>query len=374
MSNERLARLRSELVQAGFGGLVLVPAANLTYISGLFFHHPSRLNLVIIPAADAVPCYVIPALEMSVAQAKSQIPMRYFPWHDSDGPAAALQAALHAALDDAARQLPLGIEFTEMKVRDLRAIEAASPAITTADATALLASVRMVKADDEIANIETAVRMVEAGLQATIAAIRPGMTERQLSQICREAILAQGADDESFANIVASGPNGANPHHQNSDRAFQPGDLIILDCGARYNGYISDITRTVAFGEPSAEVRRIYETVQAANAAGRAAVAPGRSGAEIDRATRQVIEAAGYGEYFIHRTGHGFGMETHELPNIVGGSDTPLKVGTTFTIEPGVYIPGLAGVRIEDDMVITAEGGRSLTSLPRDLLIIPTEA
>ncbi|NTV65263.1 MAG: M24 family metallopeptidase, partial [Oscillochloris sp.] len=162
--------------------------------------------------------------------------------------------------------------------------------------------------------------------------------------------------------------------HSNGQRVFAPGDLIIIDCGARYGGYISDTTRTVALGEPDAEARAIYELVRQANAAGRAAAGPGVSGAQIDAATRQVIAAAGYGAYFNHRTGHGIGLEVHELPNIVAGSDAPLAPGTTFTIEPGIYIPGKLGVRIEDDMVITADGACSLTRMDRELLIVPAVA
>jgi Xaa-Pro dipeptidase len=183
--------------------------------------------------------------------------------------------------------------------------------------------------------------------------------------------MAKAGGAPSFGTIVASGPNSANPHHSNGDRPFAAGDLIIMDGGAWHQGYASDITRTIALGQPSVEARRIYELVKAANAAGRAAATrPGATGETIDQAARQVIEQGGYGPQFIHRTGHGLGMEVHEPPYIVGGSRDPLPVGATFTVEPGVYISGVGGVRIEDDVVVTEEGAESLTSFDRDLIVV----
>jgi Xaa-Pro dipeptidase len=195
------------------------------------------------------------------------------------------------------------------------------------------------------------------------------MTERQLAEIWeREMRTAGGAP--SFSTIIASGPHAANPHHSNSERTFQPGDLIVMDGGALCEGYASDITRTIALGEPSPELRRVYDLVLAANVAGRAACRPGASGAAIDQAARAVIEAGGYGPHFLHRTGHGLGLEIHEPPYIVAGSNDPLEPGTTFTIEPGIYVASLGGVRIEDDVVITADGAESLTTFERELIIV----
>jgi Xaa-Pro dipeptidase len=371
MSVQRLDRVVMALREAGLGGLALMPDANLTYLSGLSFHKGKRLTLALIPADGATPCFVVPALEQSKCEAGSLIAFRYFPWSDAEGPKAALAAAVAAAFPAGLGGRELAVEFTSLRVMELRALEAAIPGLRSADATALMAELRMAKDEQELAAIEQAVRIVELALKRTVEQIRVGMTERQLSRICADEIIAAGADAESFENIVASGPNGANPHHSNSDRAFQAGDLIIIDCGARYGGYISDITRTFALGEPSDEARRIYDLVLRANAEGRRVARPEASGSEIDAAARAVIDAGGYGQYFMHRTGHGFGLEGHELPNIVAGSDEPLAPGTTFTVEPGIYVPGLAGVRIEDDMVITADGARSLTSYPRELTIIP---
>ena len=174
-----------------------------------------------------------------------------------------------------------------------------------------------------------------------------------------------GADSVAFM-IVVAGPNGADPHAGPSDRPLQPGDLVTIDCGAVHKGYTADITRTFAIGQVEEQLAEIYEVVRQANAAGRAAVRPGVAAQEIDRAARAVIENAGYGQYFTHRTGHGLGIETHEPPYMVEGNELRLEPGMVFTVEPGVYVPGLGGVRIEDDMVVTAEGGESLTTFPRE--------
>lgn len=371
MSTQRLDRVVAALRGRGLAGLALMPDANLTYLTSLSFHKGKRLTLALIPADGSTPCFVVPALEQSKCEAGSLIAFRYFPWSDAEGPTAALAAAAVAAFPAGLGGRELAVEYTSLRVMELRALEAAMPDLRAADATGLMAELRMAKDEQELAAIEQAVRIVELALKHTIERIRVGMTERELSRICADAIVAAGADGESFENIVASGPNAANPHHSNSDRAFQPGDLIIIDCGARYGGYISDITRTVALGEPSDEARRIYDLVLRANAEGRRLSRPEATGAEIDAGARGVIEAGGYGRYFMHRTGHGYGLEAHELPNIVAGSDEPLAPGTTFTVEPGIYLPGVAGVRIEDDMVITADGARSLTSFPRELIVIP---
>ncbi|EFO80260.1 peptidase M24 [Oscillochloris trichoides DG-6] len=368
MNPTRLDRLTSALQRYGVAGLVLMPAANLTYLSSLTFHPGKRLTLALIPTTGPA-CMIVPALEANRVAATSRVPLRLFPWSDAEGPTEATRLALAAAFGPQ-RDLVLAVEYSALRVMELRALEAAWPGLQVVDATDLMAELRMVKDAEEVAIMERAAQIVETGLAETIRQIRVGMTERQISRMLSAAIIAAGAEGESFENMVASGPNGANPHHSNGDRVIQPGDLIILDCGARYQGYISDTTRTVAVGEPSAAARQIYELVRAANAAGRAAARPGATPSQIDAATRQVIAAAGYGDAFIHRTGHGIGIEVHELPNILDGNNTPLVPGTTFTIEPGIYLPGNLGVRIEDDMLITPEGARSLTQMGRELQIV----
>ena len=175
-------------------------------------------------------------------------------------------------------------------------------------------------------------------------------------------MLDAGADGMTFAPIVSAGPNTASPHAVPTDRPIQAGELLIIDWGARVGDYVSDITRTYAIGDISEELRTIYETVKASNAAGVAACHPNVTGAAIDKASRDVIDAAGYGDYFIHRTGHGLGMEAHESPSLVEGNDSRLPVGAAFTVEPGIYVPGVGGARVEDNIILTEEGYLCLTS------------
>lgn len=373
MTSERITRLTAALQAAGLAGAVLMPDANLQYLTGMHFHPGKRLTLAIFPADGGAPALVLPTMELNQARNSTDLPFRFFDWADADGPAAALAAALDAVYGPNLRDKALAVEYAVMRVGELRALETAAPGVATIDAGPIFTQLRQVKDAHELALIDEAVRILEIGLRKAIDQIRPGMTERAFSRILSEAILSAGAEDESFGNLVASGPNGANPHHNNGDRAFQPGDLVIIDCGARYKGYISDITRTVAIGEPDAEARAVYDLVLQANRAGCAACDPESTGAEVDAAARSVIADAGYGEYFIHRTGHGIGLDVHEPPYIMAGNDSPLPIGATFTVEPGIYIPGKLGVRIEDNLVITPDGARVLTSFPRDLIVVPID-
>ncbi|MEF3275100.1 MAG: Xaa-Pro peptidase family protein [Chloroflexus sp.] len=366
----RLQRLVDRLATADWAGAALMPATNLTYLTGLQFHPGKRLTLFLIPATGATPVMVLPQLELERVRAAAPFSIHYVAWSDAAGPLTALAAGMEAAFGTSTPMKPLAVEHTVMRLMELRALETVAPGLRTVDVDPLLSELRLVKEADELALMEQAVTIVEQALHATLAQVRPGLSERALSRILSEAILAAGGERESFTNIVASGPNAANPHHENSDRLLQPGDLVVIDCGAVYRNYHSDITRTIAIGEPDPEARRIYEIVLAANTAGRAAARPGATGSAIDAAARSVIEAAGYGAAFVHRTGHGLGLETHELPNIVAGNDAPLMPGTVFTVEPGIYLPGRLGVRIEDDVLITADGSRSLTSFPRELIVV----
>jgi Xaa-Pro aminopeptidase len=365
MTTTRIEQLRTHLHAQGLEALAAVPGANLQYLAGLDFSTKLRLTTLIIPLTGT-PVLVLPALELERAKAQVRGEVQIITWSDSEGPTAALAKA--AALTNLAGKR-IGIEHNVMRVFELRGLEAAAPAIEIIDATPLLSAMRMTKDSAELAAMREAVRLIEQTLHETVAAMRVGMTERAVAEIWMNAIRATGCPP-SFDVAVGSGPNGANPHHTNGERQLQNGDLVVLDGGVYFNGYASDITRTIAIGTPNAEALRIYELVLAANTAGRAACRPEATGAQIDLAARTIIEQGGYGPQFVHRTGHGLGMEIHEPPFIVGGSHEPLTPGMTFTVEPGIYLPGVVGVRIEDDMVITETGAESLTSFPRDLISI----
>jgi Xaa-Pro aminopeptidase len=205
-------------------------------------------------------------------------------------------------------------------------------------------------------------------MQAGMDACRPGATEAEVAWVVEEAFRKDGADVVTFT-LIASGPHGAFPHHHSGPRRLQTGDAIILDIGATLNGYQSDITRMVFLGEPPDEFLQVYEAVLAANERGRAAVRPGVMAQEVDQATRSTLEAAGYGDYFIHRTGHGLGLEVHEAPWIMAGNEQILEEGMVFSVEPGVYLPGQFGIRIEDIVVVTDTGVRTLTGFDRQLVV-----
>jgi Xaa-Pro dipeptidase len=364
-SSDRLSRLRAAMHPAGFDVVAVVPGANMRYLAGLGIHMNERLAVAFFPA-EGQPAMVLPTLEAPRARSQARFPIDFYPWDDAEGPVGALSRCV-AELGLAGQRI--GVEYTAMRVLELRAIEEAAPGARAVDATPLIAELRMVKDDEELAAMRRAVRVVEQALGAAVGQIRAGMTERELAAIWEREMRARGGEP-SFETIIASGPNAANPHHSNGDRAFQPGDFIIMDGGVWNDGYASDITRTIALGQPSEQARAIYDLVQAANAAGRLYARPEATGEEIDQAARGVIAGGGYGQYFIHRTGHGLGLEIHEPPYMVAGSHEPLAPGTTFTIEPGVYVEGVCGVRIEDDVVITTEGAESLTSFERDLIIV----
>ncbi|WP_322815176.1 aminopeptidase P family protein [Chloroflexus sp.] len=366
----RLSRLVERLVAADYAGAALMPATNLAYLTGLRFHPGKRLILLLLPANGNPPVMVLPQLELERVRASVPFTSQFFAWSDAEGPLKALADGIATAFGSSVPDKPLAVEHTVMRVMELRSLEAVAPGLRTVDLDPMLSELRMVKDAEELALMERAVAIVEQALHTFIRQIRAGLSERTLSRMLSDAILAAGADGESFANMVAGGPNAANPHHENSDRVLQTGDLVIIDCGAVYQGYHSDITRTVAIGDPGPQARHVYDIVLAANTAGRNACRPGVSGATIDAAARKVIEDAGYGAAFVHRTGHGLGLEIHELPNIVAGSNAPLLPGTTFTVEPGIYLPGQFGVRIEDDVVITPDGSRSLTTFPRELIVV----
>jgi Xaa-Pro dipeptidase len=216
-----------------------------------------------------------------------------------------------------------------------------------------------------------AVKIAQDALKATLPQIKIGMTEREVASELVMQLLKHGSDSElPFAPIVSAGPNAANPHASPSERKLQGGDLLVVDWGAAYGGYISDLTRTFAVGEVDDECMKIHKIVQESNAAGRAAGKPGVPCASVDKAARDVIEAAGYGKYFTHRTGHGIGMEGHEEPYMRGDNMQLLEPGMAFTVEPGIYLTNRNGVRIEDNVVVTETGADVLSDMPREIQVV----
>lgn len=366
MNDQRLERLREQIVAHGLDGVALMPGPNLLYVSGMHVHLSERPILLFIPADDD-PAIIIPTLEAMKAEAAGIPAERIFAWNDAEGYAGAFQqACAHLELTD----FMLGVESLHMRVLEYQMLQRYAPGLQTAHAEPALAALRSVKDAAEIAAMEKAIAVAEKALGRIASRIKVGLSERQVAAMLTQELLASGADSIAFGPIVAAGPNAALPHATPTDRTLQRGDLLVVDWGVYVDDYPSDLTRTFAVGEIDPELRRIYDTVRLANEEARRAARPGVTGQAVDRAAREVIEDAGYGEYFIHRTGHGLGLEVHETPDMSPVNNQPLAPGNVFTIEPGIYLPGRGGVRIEDNVVVTADGCRTMTSFTRDLIVV----
>lgn len=368
MNQERIAALQRLQIANNVDCVALVPGANLRYFLGLAMHLSERPTVALVPREGA-PVLLLPALEAPAARALLGDDVSFFAYRDEEGHDHAF-AAVAEALGLAGRAI--GIEYLAMRALELRRIEQAAAGCRLLAVEPWLPQLRMTKDAGESEHMRVAARMAEAALDRLLeaGAIRAGRTERQVAADLQMALLAEGSQGEGFSPIVVAGPNSAQPHAGPSDRPMAAGDLVIVDWGAVHEGYQSDITRTFVLGWPGSDVERVYDTVLAANQAGRMAARPGVPAQEVDRAARRAIALAGYGEYFVHRTGHGLGLETHEPPYMVEGNLELLQVGMTFTVEPGIYLPGLGGVRIEDDVVITARGSETITSMPRELRVL----
>ncbi len=365
MTNTRVETIYQIAERAGLDAIALVPGANLQYVTGIDFHLMER-PLVVFFVPGRNPVAVVPALE-EARLAESGIPFELFPWSDSEGHQAAFAAAA-GALNLINRRV--GVEELRMRVLESQIIAAYILSVKLVAAGDALADLRLRKDDGAIAALRDAIRISEAALQATIDAVQPGMTERVITNLLVMEQLKRGGGKHPFEPIVLSGPNSALPHGEPGERRVGEGEPLLIDFGTTARGYASDITRTFSVGQPSARLADVYAIVQAANAAGRAAAGPGIPAQEVDRAARKVIADAGFGPYFTHRTGHGLGLEAHEGPNMVEGNRRTLAPGMVFTVEPGIYLPGDVGVRIEDDMLVTADGVESLTTFPRELMVI----
>jgi len=262
----------------------------------------------------------------------------------------------------------LGFEAAEVSVAAHAKLSAALEGVALVALEGTVERQRVVKDDDEWELLRRAQAITDAAFGAILDVVAVGMTERQLADELERLLRAEGADGLAFAPIVAFGEQAAEPHHEPGHRALEEGDVIKLDFGALAEGYHADMTRTVAFGPPAAELRKIHDVVRQAQQAGIDAVAVGASGAQVDAASRGVIEGAGYGERFVHGLGHGVGLQIHEEPWLGRDHGDPLAAGSIVTIEPGVYVPGLGGVRIEDTVEVTAEGPRVLPTSTKELL------
>jgi D-alanyl-D-alanine dipeptidase len=356
----RMARAARSAEEAGLAGVVVTPGPDLDYLCGYVPMAVTERLTALVVSGGHEPALLVPALERPEAEHAPGAPsLTLHDWRDGSDPYDAAAALLDPngryAVSDAA---------WAVHVLGLQRRLPGSSYVAMTDALPLL---RAVKDADELARMAAAGAAVDAAFTDLLAVRFSGRTERDVAADLAELLLRHGHSRVDFT-VVASGPNGANPHHETGSRVIEDGDMVVLDFGGLKDGYSSDTTRTVHVGEPTDAERRVHELVRRAQQAGVEAVRPGVPCEEVDRAARAVIAEAGYGDRFVHRTGHGIGIATHEPPYIVEGETRPLEPGMCFSVEPGIYLTGEFGVRIEDIVAVTETGARRLNTTPRELL------
>jgi len=362
VNEERFAERRRRASDAakaeGLAGLLVSPGPDLAYLTG---HAPpplERLTMLLL-VVGREPILVVPALERVLAEGSpGAAGLEMLDWRDGEDP-----------YRHVARALPAGRYAVTDQTWSSHLIELDN---ATADCLFVAAGkalplLRAVKDADEVERLRAAGRAADAVFDDVVTLPFASRRELDIATDLDRLLRSHGHQRVDFT-IVGAGPNSASPHHHAGERAIEPGDAVVMDFGGVLNEYCSDITRTVVVGEPGEELRRVHDVVRAAQQAAFEAIAPGVAAEEVDRAARSVIAEAGYADRFVHRTGHGIGLEVHEPPYIVEGNATPLVAGMTFSDEPGIYLEGRFGVRIEDQVVVTADGAERLNDATRDLL------
>lgn len=360
----RMAAAARAAADAGLAGLVITPGYDLRYLVGSRAHTFERLTALVI-ASSGESTVVVPRLELASLKesAVPELGVAVRDWVDGEDPYRLVADALGGgtvavAVTDAMPALHL------LPLADVLGVV---PVL----ATDVLRTLRMVKDPAEVDALRKAGAAIDRVHARVPEFLAPGRTEADVAADIAEAIVAEGHSEVAFI-IVGSGPHGADPHHECSDRELQAGDIVVVDIGGPYEpGYNSDSTRTYSLGEPDPEVARRYSVLQHAQRAAVEAVRPGVTAEQVDAAARDVLAAEGLAEAFVHRTGHGIGLSVHEEPYIVAGNSLPLQEGMAFSVEPGIYFAGQWGARIEDIVIVTADGALSVNNRPHDLVVVP---
>lgn len=351
----RLAALRERLLAEHLDALLVTSLSNIRYLSGF----SGSSGMLLVTATDAVLLTDF-RYEAQAAAEVGTLRVRIE------------RASLWTGLFDEMPRLSglhlVGFESSHLLHRDFERLLTDGGRWQWRATVDLVEVLREVKDEGEVAAIERAIAVAERALEDVLGALGPGLSELEVAGRLERALREAGSDGFAFASIVASGPNAALPHARPGPRRIAPGDFVLLDFGAVVDGYRSDITRTVVVGTATDEQREVYEVVREANARAVAGVRPGMTGVDADRLAREYIADRGFAERFGHGLGHGLGLDTHEAPRLSRTADAPLRVGTVVTIEPGIYRVGWGGVRIEDDILLTADGARVLTTFRRELI------
>ncbi|MFC1443034.1 Xaa-Pro peptidase family protein [Streptacidiphilus sp. N1-10] len=361
---DRIVRAQKAAAAAGLDALLVSPGPDLRYLTGYQALPLERLTCLVAPAGGE-PFLVVPLLEQPAAEASpaGALDLEIVGWHETEDP----YRLIGERIGGSARRVGVDNHMWAEKVLALRD---ALPGVEQALAGEVLGALRMRKSAAEIEALRAAGAAIDAVHAAVGDWLRPGRTEREVGRDIADAILAAGHETVDFV-IVASGPNGASPHHELSDRVIRAGEPVVVDIGGTMpSGYCSDSTRDYCVGEAPADYLRAFGVLLAAQTAQCESIRPGITAERVDAVGREIIAEAGYGEQFIHRTGHGIGLETHEEPYIVAGSARPLEPGMAFSVEPGIYLPGLYGARIEDIAVCTGTGGERLNLTSRELRVL----
>jgi len=358
---KRIAKVQEKMLQENYEYLILGPSSNMYYFTGFRMVADERLQLIIIPSSGA-PTAVLPEMYKEKAEIVFNGRFPLTTWNDQQDPLELVKKALHEI-----RNGRIAVDDT-LRSSNLIQVMTAVPGCSYAPASRIVDSLRMFKDEEEIKILAEAEALADKVMEKVQGVIRPGMREKELEFFIEKSFREIGADDISFKPMIASGPNSSSPHHISCDREFQAGDFIIVDCGCIVKGYCSDITRTFCLGKATDEMKKIYNAVREANEQAFSALFRRCSTEEVDKEARKIINDSGYGPHFTHRTGHGIGLDIHEAPYLVEGDREQILPGMVFSIEPGIYLPGKYGVRIEDIVAMTAEGPRCLSKYSKDLL------
>ncbi|GLZ03417.1 dipeptidase [Actinomadura sp. NBRC 104412] len=365
---ERVARVREAAEKAGLDALLLTPGPDLRYVTGYDARALERLTCLAVPAGGE-PFLVVPRLELPAAQESpaGALGVELVPWDETDDPYALVAARLTQAKarGERARVAVADRMWAAMALR----FRAALPGAEQVAAGAVMRELRIRKSPAEVAALREAGAAIDRVHRRVPGFLKPGRTEKEVARDIADAILDEGHVSVDFV-IVGSGPNGANPHAEPTDRTIRPGEPVVVDIGGTMpSGYCSDSTRNYCVGTPPADYTAYYEVLREAQEASCQAVRPGVTPEAVDAAARDLIAAAGHGEHFFHRTGHGIGLETHEDPYIVAGNTEPLEPGMAFSVEPGIYA-GPHGARIEDIVVCTDNGFERMNATERGVVIV----
>lgn len=362
--SSKIEKIQHHLQAANIDAAFITTPENIFYLSG-FLSDPHERLLGILIFKDAAPFMICPKMEVTDAKAAGWT----YDVVGHDDQEDAFEVLANKATQSVSAIQTLAIEKSHLTVERLDTLQRFYPNSSVVGIDQVLTDLRIVKSADEVEKIREAAKLADYAIQVGCDELAEGKTELEVLSAIEAAILQKGYY-MSFDTMVLTGLNAASPHGTPGNTKIKKGDLVLFDLGVVYEGYCSDITRTVAFGEPNAEQKAVYDAVLSANKAAIDLVKPGVRTMDLDRAARQKIEDAGFGEYFTHRLGHGLGIGLHETPSIHGSNELPLVEGMVFTIEPGVYKGDTAGVRIEDDVVVTKDGVEILTSFPKELHIV----